>query len=143
MSNAMVHEWEQKTNGGPPSPHGEPFELRPADAKPRIWLGAASDARIVFIGLSVIGTTKQYPHREGRHVEGRADNNATGAIIGTVSIIVSITAIVSKVPIVSMIGASVINLFGYRRRLDDTRVHDGDRPRGGITSESRCEQSDA
>jgi hypothetical protein len=110
-----------------------------ADATPRNWLGAATDARIVFIQISVVGTTEQYPHREGSYVDGCSGNDASGAVIG----IISIMAIVSKMPIVLMIRMPVISLFSDRRRLDDSRVHYGDRPRGGITSESRCEESDA
>ena len=115
------------------------LDCAPADAKPRIWLGAATDARIVFIRISVVGTTKQYPHREGCYVEGCSGNNASGTVIW----IISIMAIVSRMPIVLMIRMPVINLFSDRRRLDDSRVHYGDRPRGGIAYESRCEESDA
>jgi hypothetical protein len=110
-----------------------------ADATPRIWLGAAIDARIVFIQISVVGTTEQYPHREGSYVDGCSGNNASGAVIW----IISIMAIVSRMPIVLMIRMPVINLFSDRRRLDDSRVHNGDRPGGGIAYQSRCEESDA
>ena len=140
MSHARVREWEQKANVGPPSPMANRLDYDPADAKPEIWLGAGSDARIVFIRISVGGTPKKYPDREGCYVEGRADNDPSGAVIGIVFIIVSVTA---KVPIVSMIGTSVINLFSDRRHLDDMHVNYGDRPRRGIASESRCEESDA
>ena len=57
------------------------LNYNPADARPRIWLAAASDARLVFIWISVVGTTKQYPHREGCYVEGCSGNNASGAVI--------------------------------------------------------------
>ncbi len=115
------------------------LDCDPADAKPRIWLGAATDARIVFIRISVVGTTKQYPHREGRYVEGCSGNNASGAVIR----IISIMAIVSRMPIVLIIRMPVISLFNDRRRLDDSRVNYGDRPRGGIAYQNRCEENDA
>ena len=52
-------------------------------------------------------------------------------------------AIVSRMPIVLMIRMPVISLFNDRRRLDDSRVNYGDRPRGGIAYQNRCEENDA